>query len=60
MVSLLRWVFVAIGYRIRPYDMLADRRRWWWQKRVQCCRIDLAPPVGFVDSGDDTSTMEIR
>lgn len=32
----VRWVVDAIGYKIRPYDMLADRRRWFWQPRERC------------------------
>ena len=27
---------IRIGYWIRPYDMLADRRRWRWQPRKRC------------------------
>lgn len=27
----IRW-----GYLIRPYDMLADRRRWCWQRCTRC------------------------
>jgi hypothetical protein len=30
-----------VGYWIRPYDMLADRRRWRWQKARRC-----GPPMG--------------
>lgn len=26
----------SLGYMIRPYDMLADRRRWFWQPRTPC------------------------
>lgn len=32
----LAWTWGAIGYRIRPYDMLADRRRWFWEKPTRC------------------------
>lgn len=32
----IRWAAKAIGYKIRPYDMLADRRRWCWQPRERC------------------------
>jgi hypothetical protein len=32
----LRWALRRIGYMIRPYDMLADRRRWFWQPRTRC------------------------
>lgn len=31
-----RWALGAIGYKIRPYDMIADRRRWCWQPRTPC------------------------
>jgi hypothetical protein len=32
----LAWAFQRIGYTIRPYDMLADHRRWFWQPRTRC------------------------
>jgi hypothetical protein len=32
----LAWIFATIGYRIRPYDMIADKRRWFWQERARC------------------------
>jgi len=35
-MSWLRWAFVSVGYWIRPYDMLADRRRWFWQPQQRC------------------------
>lgn len=25
-----------LSYYPRPYDMLADRRRWFWQKPMRC------------------------
>jgi hypothetical protein len=25
-----------LSYTVRPYDMLADRRRWFWQPRTPC------------------------
>ncbi len=28
--------FWRVAYVIRPYDMLADRRRWFWQARQKC------------------------
>lgn len=31
-----RYVMINIGYRIRPYDMIVDRRRWFWQPRTPC------------------------
>ena len=27
---------IRVGYLIRPYDMLADRRRWAWQEPQHC------------------------
>lgn len=33
---LLGWLVVLVAYRIRPFDMLADRRRWFWQPRQRC------------------------
>lgn len=32
----LRWAARRVGYWLRPYDMLADRRRWFWQPRQRC------------------------
>ncbi len=36
----LRWwpkeTWGQLSYAIRPYDMLADRRRWFWQRRQRC------------------------
>lgn len=32
----LLWLIERISYRVRPYDMLADRRRWFWQPRTPC------------------------
>lgn len=32
----LRWLTECAGYRVRPYDMIADRRRWFWQPRTPC------------------------
>jgi len=31
-----RWAIQRVGYWIRPYDTLADRRRWCWQPRTRC------------------------
>lgn len=33
---LARWAVRRVGYWIRPYDILADARRWWWQPRRRC------------------------
>lgn len=30
------YLAARIGYAVRPYDMLADRRRWCWQPRTRC------------------------
>jgi hypothetical protein len=30
------WAANRVGYWIRPYDMLADRRRWCWQRAARC------------------------
>lgn len=45
----LRWIWAeiahaatSIGYWIRPYDMLADRRRWAWRPAQPCGRRVLA------------------
>lgn len=35
-MGLVRAYAVWLGYIIRPYDMLADRRRWFWQKPQRC------------------------
>lgn len=31
-----RWWARRVGYWFRPYDMLADARRWRWQPRQRC------------------------
>jgi hypothetical protein len=31
-----RWALARAGYAVRPYDMIADRRRWFWQPRTPC------------------------
>lgn len=30
------WAAQTVGYWVRPYDMLADRRRWFWQAQTRC------------------------
>lgn len=30
------YAVTSLGYLIRPYDTLADCRRWWWQPRQLC------------------------
>lgn len=32
-----QWLLISAWYRIRPYDVLADERRWFWQPRHTCC-----------------------
>lgn len=32
----LAWALHRVGYVIRPYDVIADRRRWVWQPRTPC------------------------
>lgn len=32
------WYWWA-SYAARPYDMLADRRRWFWQRPSLCGRL---------------------
>ncbi len=32
----VRWWAESFGYWLRPYDMLADARRWRWQPRQRC------------------------
>lgn len=34
----VRWWVESVGYWFRPYDMLADARRWRWQARTPCQR----------------------
>lgn len=36
MIYLMSRARAALSYWIRPYDMLADRRRWRWQPRTPC------------------------
>lgn len=33
---MIRALLGYAGYWVRPYDMLADRRRWFWQKQQRC------------------------
>jgi hypothetical protein len=32
----IAYAATTFGYWIRPYDMLADRRRWRWQPQQRC------------------------
>lgn len=38
-VAWVRWAATRVGYWLRPYDMLADSRRWCWQPRQRCAVI---------------------
>lgn len=31
-----RWAATRLGYVVRPYDPLADARRWWWRRAQPC------------------------
>lgn len=33
-----RGAMVALGYAVRPFDVVADRRRWRWQRTAPCGR----------------------
>lgn len=33
----LAWLLGQLSYWLRPFDLLADARRWRWQARL-CCR----------------------
>lgn len=43
--ALAYWSVVEVGYWVRPYDMLADRRRWRWQPAQYGAARPPAPPV---------------
>jgi hypothetical protein len=32
----VRWLAETVGYWVRPYDTLADRRRWRWHPAQRC------------------------
>ena len=36
MIAWIKWAIGRVGYAVRPYDMLADSRRWFWQPRTPC------------------------
>lgn len=36
MIWRLLWAFDRFKYVVRPYDMIADKRRWFWQPRTPC------------------------
>lgn len=45
------YAWIRFSYWLRPYDMIADRRRWMWQRRSRCvvlppCDRDGQPPAG--------------
>lgn len=48
--ALVAWAWHRVGYLVRPYDMLADRRRWCWQPRTPCGYSRKTPPAGSMDA----------
>lgn len=34
--AMIRAYLAWLGYKIRPYDQMADARRWFWQRRTPC------------------------
>lgn len=36
LVAEVVWAARRVGYWVRPYDMLADARRWRWRPRQRC------------------------
>lgn len=42
---LVRAWLIELGYLIKPYDMLADRRHWRWQKPMRCGLPPMPPEV---------------
>lgn len=41
-VARVRHALVMAGYWVRPFDMLADRRRWRWQRPTPCGRVQVS------------------
>lgn len=41
----IRWALAVAAYRVRPFDAVADRRRWAWQKPQRCLSY-LMPVMG--------------
>lgn len=37
------WAAVRLGYAVRPYDSLADARRWRWQPPLRCGGVLVLP-----------------
>lgn len=37
------WAAVRLGYAVRPYDALADARRWAWQPATRCGGVLILP-----------------
>jgi hypothetical protein len=35
-MNTLIWAWHRIGYWVRPYDLMLDARRWFWQPRGRC------------------------
>lgn len=49
----VRWWIESAGYWIRPYDMLADARRWRWRPRQRC----QFAQGGYVRARDGSDTV---
>lgn len=48
------WAVQRVGYWVRPYDMLTDARRWFWQPRQRCGFARGGVIQGPRDLGDDS------
>lgn len=55
-VRWLLWAARRVGYWFRPYDMLADARRWRWQPRQRC----QFAQGGYVKGPDGSDTVRFR
>lgn len=36
MIERIKFLYWLAAYAVRPYDVIADRRRWFWQPRTPC------------------------
>lgn len=55
MIGLLLAELERASYIVRPFDMLADRRRWFWQRPTRCC----VYVVRSVDTGRGKSSRHV-
>ena len=51
-VAYIRWWIDSLGYWIRPYDMIADRRRWRWRAATRCTLI--VPKLALIPNRSQT------